>query len=159
MVLLAGCSLGDDDSGTRGARSPAPSEEVDAIPPAAQRILEFPSCNGSSVPERWFLGKGWRRRITRIGPVRLLRVDDLADADLARRRPYIVRALFPPSHSITIGIEGEARSRVGFLELGAQQWSGSASDLYPALLIEDCPELPRELGELPAGRLYGFTCS
>jgi hypothetical protein len=60
---------------------------------------------------------------------------------------------------VTIGVEGKARSRFGFLQLGAARWTGLASDLYPAVLIEDCPEPPPELGDLPAGRLYASTLS
>jgi hypothetical protein len=81
----------------------------------------------------------------------------LARRGLVRRHAFVVRALFPPSRAITIGVEGEARSRVGFLPNGTQRWSGAPSDLYPALIIENCLELPPELGKPPAGRLYGHA--
>jgi hypothetical protein len=111
------------------------------------------------VPQRSFLGAGWRRRSTRVGPLRLLNMARLGKPGLARRETHSVRALFPPSRAITIEIEGEARSRVGFLQIGQARWSGSRSDLYSAVVIEDCPEQPPELGELPAGRLYAFVFS
>lgn len=155
VVLLAGCSFGGDEERTRDARTPVPSEAV-AGPPASQRILKFPGCNGSFLPEQSFLGTGWRRTTTRIGPVRLLKASRLSDADVTPRQAYLLRVLFPPSRSVTIGVEGKASSRVGFLPDGSQRWSGSSADLYPALLIEDCPEPPPELGDLPAGRLYAL---
>jgi hypothetical protein len=101
-----------DASSKRSASSPARSETV-ASPPAAERILELPSCNGSFVPERSYLGSGWRRRSTRVGPVRLLNMAGLAAPGLARRRAYVIRALHPPSRSIAIGVEGKARAAAG----------------------------------------------
>jgi hypothetical protein len=154
VVLLAGCSLGGDDERRRDARTPVGSDAV-AGPPASERILRFRACDGPFLPERGFLGTGWRRTLTRIGPVRLLKASRLSDPDVAPRRPYPLRVLFPPSRSVTIGVEGKASSRVGFLADGSRRWSGASADLYPALLIEDCPEPPPELGDLPAGRLYG----
>jgi hypothetical protein len=157
VVLLAGCSLGDGDERRPSVtRTPAGSEAV-AGPPASEGFLRFPGCNGSFLPERGFLGPGWRRASTRIGPVRLLNASRLSDPDVAPRRPYPVRVLFPPSRLVTIGVGGKAASRVGFLPDGSRRWSGSPADLYPALLIEDCPEPPPELADLPAGKLYGFV--
>jgi hypothetical protein len=157
-VLVAGCSGGGDDRGERGNSTPAPSPETVVGPPPSQRFLRFERCDGSFLPERSFLPPGWRRG-PRAGPVRLLNLDGLSEASLANREAYTLRLLFPPSRLVTIGVEGKARSRVGFVALGAQRWSGLASDLYPAVLIEDCPEPPPELDELPAGRLYAFVLS
>ena len=158
VVLAAGCSGGGDEPVKRGTSPPMPSEEV-VGPPPSQGFLRFEGCDGSFLPERSFLPRGWRRRSTRVGPVRLLNVGGLSEANLATREAYVLRILFPPSRLVTIGVEGNGSSRVGFLQLGAQQWSGLASDLYPAVLIEDCPEPPPELGELPAGGRYASTVS
>lgn len=158
VVLAAGCSGGGDEPVERGTSTPKPSEEV-VGPPPSQRFLRFEGCDGSFLPERSFLPRGWRRRSARVGPVRLLNVGGLSEANLANGEAYTLRILFPPSRLVTIGVEGKARSRFGFLQLGAQRWTGLASDLYPAVLIEDCPEPPPELGELPAGRLYASTLS
>jgi hypothetical protein len=158
LVLLAGCDLGGGRESAQEPASPTQSE-TDAAPSASQRTLRFASCDGAFVPQRSFLGAGWRRRSTRVGPVRFLNMARLAKPGLAGRETFMVRALFPPSRAITIGVDGEARSRVGFLQIGQPRWSGSRSDLYSSVVIEDCPEHPPELGELPAGRLHAFVLS
>jgi hypothetical protein len=58
--------------------------------------------------------------------------------------------------AITIEIEAGARARLGFLKQPTSLWSGSRSDLHPVLRIRNCPVLPPEIGDLPAGQHYGL---
>jgi hypothetical protein len=143
LALLAGCE-GDGD-GRRDAGSPARSTAVARFP-----------CHGGFVPERGFLGKDWRRRSVRIGPLTILNAPAWAQAGFSSRRGYKLRVLFPPSRSIEIEFADDGRRRVGFLATGTQEWSGSPSDLQRAIRIEHCPRLPPELREPPAGRRYGY---
>lgn len=153
-TLLVSCGGGGNDPAARNARSPAPS--VSLVSPSVHRTLEFSSCDGAWVPDRRTLGSHWRQRSTRIGPVRLLDATSLAKPGLAGRRALKIRVLFPPGRSITFEIDGNHKSRVGFVNPGTQRWSGARADLHSVLRIDDCPAIPSDLGPLPAGRRYGF---
>jgi hypothetical protein len=116
----------------------------------------FPACDAAFVPERRFLGDDWVRTSTRVGPVRFLNTVNLAEPGLAGDTARKLRTLFPPGRSIEIEIEGKARSSVGFLEPETTRWSGKRSDLHSVIRVENCPPIPPELRDLPAGRRYGY---
>jgi hypothetical protein len=153
--LLAGCGGHQDPPSKRGASFPAHSVEVPAASDA-EPILELPTCDGAFVPEAKFLPAGWRRRSRRIGPLRIMEATGLAKPGLAGRHAWKIRTLIPPLRTLTIEIGAADRARLGFLKQPTSKWSGSQSDLSPVLRIRNCPVLPPEIGELPAGQHYGF---
>ena len=148
VVLLAGCWGGDDDPGTRGAspagavrdrsrthplrrRSSSSSRATDSCPSAASSVTAGTA--GSRGSGRCACST-WRAS---------------RSADLAGRRALPVAGSDPAvaldPHRDRGRLPGRASA---FYKIGTQRWSGSPSDLHPAVLIADCPEL----GELPAGR-------
>jgi hypothetical protein len=151
-LVLIGCGGGDKPQ-QRSTGTPAVSD--DPLPATEQR-LKAPSCDGVFVPERRFLGADWRRTSTRVGPVRFLDTAGFAKPGLAGRTARKLRILFPPGRSIEIAIEGRALSSVGILTPGTMRWSGSRSDLHPAIRVENCPPIPPEVRDRPAGRRYGY---
>jgi hypothetical protein len=153
-LLFVGCGGGDKQPAPKGG-SPAASDRA-VVPAATDQTLVFPECDAAFVPERRFLGAEWRRTSTRVGPVRFLNTVGFAKPGLAGRRARKLRTLFLPGRSIEIEIEGSARSAVGFLAPDTIRWSGSRSDLHPAIRVENCPPIPPELPDTPAGRHYGY---
>jgi hypothetical protein len=85
-----------------------------------------------------------------------LNTSGLEAPGLAGRKVYKLPVLIPPARTLTIEIDAAARSSVGFVDPpNTRRWTGTRSDLYAAIRVENCPTLPPEIGELAAGEHYG----
>jgi hypothetical protein len=85
----------------------------------------------------------------RIGPVRFL-----STPGRAGRTAWKLRTLFRPGRPLTITIAPRHRAHVGFLDVPRRTWRGARSDLYAGVRLENCPPIPPEVGETPAGDRY-----
>jgi hypothetical protein len=158
VTLLAagayiGCGGGDD--GLDRSRD-APASAVSATS-SGDQVLDFPACESAFPPDRRILRPGWRRHSITVGPVRLLNARGMTRPGLARRNRRSVlkvRALIPPGRLLTIEIGRSARSALRFVKPGSQFSDSTPPEPYAVIRVENCPPIPPETQDLPAGNRY-----
>jgi hypothetical protein len=155
MMLFAACGgTGEGRSETRSRQLGGTSESPAS--PRAPGVLTLAHCDGAFIPEREF-ARRWRRH-TRVGAIMLPDIRGLAEPGLASqrdRRVLKLPVLIRPARVLELEIAPRARSGVGFVKVGMQSWR-DASDLHSTLRVTNCPPIPPEAGELPAGPYYAL---